>query len=549
MAEQEDQKGQEDSIARQDQPVSATSSQTNTTRTAIESHLETISAEEDAQEKSEQPSALEIRRRQLLIGGLGAAATLASIGLWLWIETPHENSGQHTYPGGNGDQLVLQWNEATLQAIRETQPAIPVAARALAIVHTCMFDAWAAYDATASGTQFGTRLRRPEQEQTLANKSQALSFAAFRALVDLFPARKASFSQIMTSLGYDATNLTMNSDTPVGIGNLTAQAVQAFRHRDEANQLGDLHHTAYSDYTRYQALNTPDAIKDPNHWQPLDVPNSHASFATQKFAGAQWANVIPFALSSSTQFLPRPGPALYPAPLYAQQAQEILQYSADLTDEKKVIAEYWTNGPNKEQPAGHWCLLAQFISQRNSYSLDQNVKMFFALTNALLDTSIAVWATKRAYDSPYPLTAIHYLFHDKQVKAWVGPGRGIQWIDGAYWQPYQPENRLAPPYPEYCSEHSAFSAVAASILRNFTGSDQFGMSSTIPAHSSLIEPDIPADDVTLSWETFSHAADQAGLSQRYSGTHFTQSDLAGRILGSQVGQQVWQKARHNFNGS
>jgi hypothetical protein len=60
-------------------------------------------------------------------------------------------------------------------------------ARALAIVHTCIFDAWAAYDQKAVGTQLGGSLRRPKSEQTATNKNKAISFAAYRAAVDLFP--------------------------------------------------------------------------------------------------------------------------------------------------------------------------------------------------------------------------------------------------------------------------------------------------------------------------------------------------------------------------
>ena len=59
------------------------------------------------------------------------------------------------------DNVVLQWNAAALQAVRDTTFAPPVVARALAIAHTAMFDAWATYDARADGTRLGGSLRRP----------------------------------------------------------------------------------------------------------------------------------------------------------------------------------------------------------------------------------------------------------------------------------------------------------------------------------------------------------------------------------------------------
>lgn len=487
-----------------------------------------------------------IRRRQLLIGGAGLLASAAVLGGLLWAERPRQRTPA-IQPAAMGDRLVVLWNEATLSAIRTLQPPMPVAARALAIVHTCMFDAWAAYHPTALGTQFIGLLRRPRAEQTIANKSRAISFAAYCALVDLFPGEQPRFSRLMQSLGYHPSDQA-NDSTPEGIGNKAAQAVLAVRRQDGANQFGDLYPGAYADYTRYQPMNTPDANTNFRFWQPLRVPEQKG-LKTQQFDCPQWGNVTPFALTSAMQFVPRPGPASYSAATYLDMARELLRYSAGLTDEQKAMAEYWTNGPNREESAGHWCLFAQFISQRDGHTLDQNVKLFFILANALLDASIACWATKRAYNSAYPLTVIHSLFKDKQVHAWAGPGKGVQRIGGQYWLPYRPLNAIAPAFPEYCSEQSAFSYAAAEVLRRFTGNDRLDTSYTFPAHTSRIDPSAPATDITLSWSTLSQAADQAGLAGRYSGTHFTQSDLAGRTLGSQVGEQVWARAQKYINSS
>jgi hypothetical protein len=43
----------------------------------------------------------------------------------------------------------LIWNSAAQQGIRDSKLGAPMAARALAMVHTCMYDAWAAYDEQA----------------------------------------------------------------------------------------------------------------------------------------------------------------------------------------------------------------------------------------------------------------------------------------------------------------------------------------------------------------------------------------------------------------
>lgn len=540
MAKQKEQKP--GTTARPNKSIaSAPSSRASTTKTVSKAPPFTpITTENDKPTPPETTPLVEkpLRRRQILIGGLGIAATIAGAGAWVWSATPHSAFNQAGQEGGTGDQLVLSWNNAALQAIRELQPEVPVTARALAIVHTCMFDAWTAYDNQAVSTHSGLRLRRPVDEHTLENKSQAVSFAAYKALVTLFPAKRASFSNLMIQLGYNPESHETDFRLPEGIGNMVAQTVLDTRLHDGANQAGDLHVGAYTDYSRYTPANTSDVLRDLNHWQPLDISNGQNHLAPQAFASAHWANVIPFALSSSVQFLSKTGPARYPGSLYTQQAEEILQYSARLSDEHKVIAEYWSNGPNREQPAGHWSLFAQFVAQRDNYDLDQNVKLFFALNNALLDASIACWAAKRTYDSPYPITAIRYLFRGKQIQAWAGPGKGFQIISGESWRPYQPETQLSPAYPEYCSEHSTFAGAAAEILYRFTGSDRLGMSYSWPAHSSLIEPGTPADNTLLTWRTFSQAANQAGLSGRYSGVHFAQGDLDGRTLGRKVGAQA-----------
>src|SRR5712691_12895210 len=65
----------------------------------------------------------------------------------------------------------------------------PIVARALAIVHTCMYDAGAAYDGDAVGTTdtSGSRRLYTEGQRTDANKAKAISFAAYRCILNLYP--------------------------------------------------------------------------------------------------------------------------------------------------------------------------------------------------------------------------------------------------------------------------------------------------------------------------------------------------------------------------
>jgi hypothetical protein len=456
---------------------------------------------------------------------------------------------------GPQDNVVIQWNNAALQTIRYRRPWPTINARIFAITHTCMYDAWAAYDDKAVATRLGSRLRRPPAERTQQNKTTAISFAAYRCLSDLFPNDLASYDAVMKGFGLNPSDNSRDPTTPSGIGNLAAESVLEFRHHDGSNQLGDLHSGAYTDYTGYQSVNTPDHLENVDRWQPLRTPvpdgGLYGRFLIQTFTTPQWARVTPFAMKAGSEFRPKP-PASFTQSKerYVRQARELLDLSANLTDDQKMMVEYWADGPSSETPPGHWCLFAQFVSTRDHHSLDDDVKMFFALSNALLDAGIAAWDAKVAYDSVRPITAIHFLFAGQQVRAWGGRFKGTQTIPAEQWMPYQPQvMAMTPAFPEFISGHSTFSAAAAEVLKSFTGSDNFGGSFAFERGSSHFEYGLtPRARVTLSWPTFTAAANQAGMSRRYCGIHFKDGDLYGQETGRKAGQRTWQKAQALFKG-
>jgi len=434
--------------------------------------------------------------------------------------------------------------------------------RALAIMHTCVYDAWSAYDETATGTQLRGALRRPPEERTPSNKERAISYAAYRALADVLPADTESvYKPLMKQLGYNPSDNSTDIDTPTGIGNIACAAVLEFRHHDKANQVGDLAQGSYSDWSGYTPLNPPGTIPvhfpfvkplNPDRWQPLTYTDSYGNLVLQKFAAAHWCFVTPFAMAKGEQFRSavQPGPAKYGTPEYEEQAQDLIDLSANLTDRQKMIAEYWSDGPETEQPPGHWLRLADSVSTRDHHTLDDDVKMLFALSNAMLDAGIAAWDAKRAYDSVRPATAISVLLHGKSIRAWGGPGKGTIEMDGSQWIPYQLATSPTPPFPDFVSGHSTYSAAAARILELWTGSNRFGNSATLAAGSSKIEPGLtPAKPIVLKWTTFTEAADEAGMSRRYGGIHFARADLAGRQLGRLVADHAWSKAQTYFDGT
>ena len=156
------------------------------------------------------------RRTFLSISGSGlATGALSGCG-----------GGSDTQAGSPAPSLktVLSWNEAALDAVRATKLGPPMVARSLAVVHTAMYDAWAAYDDVALSSTRGTVARRPLQERSAANRAKAMSFAAHAALLDQFPTQKAAFDARLGALGFAPSQMAAEPSTAEGVGRSAARA-------------------------------------------------------------------------------------------------------------------------------------------------------------------------------------------------------------------------------------------------------------------------------------------------------------------------------------
>ena len=480
--------------------------------------------------------------------------------------------------------MVLLWDEQLLATIRANAPRTgpTVAARALGVLHTAMYDAWEAYDPTARST-LPNGIPEPQPSSDLAAKSKAISYAAYRVLSDLFPFRRLThYAPQMAALTYDPNDNSANTLTPQGVGNVAAQAVIDFRHGDNSNQTRNDNGPAGNPDDDFNTYPDPacvpvqtsscyqptrqwnDLTIDPWHWRPVCVPLASSGptgcggtngGTVQKPLTPQWPKVTTFA-ASPVQYKVT-GPPRKPDGTCCSDADvaTAVNDTSNLDDYKKVLTEYWIDGPGSEFPPGHMAVFAQALSRKNHFSLDRNVQMFFALGNALLDASVGSWTTKYKYDFWRPITAIRYLYAGKTIhNAWRGPGQPNGDIQGENWIPYQASGVVTPGFPEYVSGHSTFSAAGNIILQNYTTSDIFNgyvtISATNPDGSywSKIDPGVPASPVTLSWPTFTAAADQAGLSRRYGGIHFYSGDYNARMLGNLLGRGAYSKAQAYIQG-
>ncbi len=455
-----------------------------------------------------------------------------------------EGAAASATPGPNP---VLRWNGLLLDAAAATKTPPTVGARAMAVTYTCMYDAWAAYDATAVGTRLGGTLRRPLEERTPEARDEAISRAGRLALTDLFPALAGRFDAALADDGYDPAAPPVEG-TPAAVALRACRAVLDFRHHDGANQLGDEPGSIggpYSDYTGYRPVNGPDRLSDPDRWQPQAVPDGRGGTTAERFLTPHWGRVVPFAAHEGDLLPLDPGPPRAGTAPRQAEIDEMVRLSAELTDEQKVIAEYWADGPGSELPPGHWLRFGEFCSRRDALGVDSDVKLFFLLGNAMLDASIATWERKVRFDSIRPVSLVRHTYTGRTIRAWGGPYQGTQAMDGAAWRPYLP----TPPFGEYPSGHSTFSAAGAGVLNLFTGRHDFGATVVVPAGASRVEPGaVPAEDVVLRWDTFDDAANQAGYSRRLGGIHFLTGDVDGRLVGRRVAAAVVSRGRELFAG-
>lgn len=312
-------------------------------------------------------------------------------------------------------------------------------------------------------------------------------------------------------------------------------------------------------------------ILDPNRWQPLCIPDGPEGFGTDQCMPQvflyPWAGRFnPFALIAGDETMGDElvgPPPLYGTQEFTDQWEEVLDYSANLDDAQKIVAEYWADGPDTTFPPGHCFKIAADAAIKENLSVQETTRLLHIVGNAVYDAGIASWRTKTTYDLIRPLQMIQCGARGEERIAWRGPYQGVGLINASEWRPYQASNFVTPPFAAYTSGHSTFSAAAAEAMRLFFGSDVYKgpACDRVPEGESLFEPRsdaipgvsdvpnagpgspgyVPAEDVVLCWSTFTEAADQAGISRLMGGIHIKADDTSGQRLGRYVGRVVYDK--------
>jgi len=89
---------------------------------------------------------------------------------------------------------------------------------------------------------------------------------------------------------------------------------------------------------------------------------------------------------------------------------------------------------------------------------------------------------------------------------------------------------VTPNFPEYISGHSTFSGAAAAVLADFYGTDDLSFATTSDALPGAVR----------HFNSFSAAAEEAGMSRIYGGIHFWSADMYGALVRLAIWGIMWQ---------
>ena len=413
----------------------------------------------------------------------------------------------------------------------------PSVLRVTTMLTQAWFDAIAPYHPSAVGVS--SRLgRRPATEATTRSRNVALLAASLPVLSSLFPSHAPAWRELVSAALPD--HLAGADRVAARIGGRAGRAVVADRVHDGMNQLGDEGHrrynlVPYADWTGYAPVNPAHELRDPGRWQPLVVSDRTGVYRSQQFFTPQLARTRPYSYGRPDQFhVPPPVQSRWRRHGdnrgYRRQSDQVLEFSADLTDSQKMTAETYDN---KISGLGFSAL---FAAQSGGLDVAGFVEYDFVTNLASFDTAIAVWHFKRQFDSVRPTTAIRHLYGDTEVTAWGGPGKGrVTDLPAEQWRSYLE----TADHPEYPSASTALCNAHAETSRRYLGSDELGWEIPVARGMSRIEPGVtPAEDITLRWATWRDLAEDCGMSRVWGGVHFLPSVAAGAHLGRQVGGRV-----------
>jgi len=250
----------------------------------------------------------------------------------------------------------------------------------------------------------------------------------------------------------------------------------------------------------------------PGEWQA--TPSCPVVNGTAVGILFQWQYVTPFGISSASDFLLDPPPALT-SNKYAKTYNQVMTVgSVDSTErppDRASVALFYAATSSTQV----FDQAARQVSQEQGRSLSENARAL-ALTNmANNDSLVATLVNKYHYNFWRPETAIHAGDTDGNPNTDPDPS-------------YAPFI-VTPCFPSYPSAHGSASNAAAEVMRRLYG--EAGHSIT------LTNPAVP--DIVMNYTSFRQITDDISDARVYGGIHFRTDQTAGAQLGRAIGAAVY----------
>ncbi len=300
-------------------------------------------------------------------------------------------------------------------------------------------------------------------------------------------------------------------------------------------------------------VNNISGFPQPQQWTRLTVQEKKQGYLTYS-----WDNVLSSCLTEGDEQTIQNTPGLVPATGAIRDAEidEVKDITANLTDEQKIIAEFWAGGPGTVSPPLMFIWMwKEYMRILPTISCPNMIFSLQDLAIHLFEGARVTWRLKAVYMEDRPIQEIRRRFTGQQIASWNGI------VDGAQWIPYQEANFITPPFADFPSGHSHFSKAFALTMNKWFGLNiikstiaydqqklicplfvqsqvtQYG-DFTIPTKSSLIQSSVPNVPITLSFRTWDEMSDSAGISRLYGGIHAETANEKSKETAVQVNSYI-----------
>merc|ERR1711879_464613 len=434
--------------------------------------------------------------------------------------------------------LFEYFDDIDREALDENNADVTVIVRLARIYSIAFYDANVPY--TGNFKSILTNIpRRPNEEHTMRNKNTAIIYAWYRVMLGAMPQMKERIIQMIEDIGFDPYDNTENTYTPIGIGNTVGNNIVQWSYSDGINQLGDFNGQKYNrksfkNTIDYKPINTAEELNDPSRWQPSIESDGKGRFFSQMFITPHFGKAKPYTFEDPDTYKVAPhGRRLRNTRdrrIYKQTTDEVLEYSAALTDEQKIKTQFF------EDKVVSVLMAIGYTAMSRGLGIDGFTVLSLLTDIALWDTLIVVWNEKIRWDAVRPWTALKYLYGNKALTAWGGPYNGtVNDIPADQWMSYLP----SPDHPEYPSATAGLCYTFASAMRTYLGDDNLDWTVTLPKGSSRIEPgSVPAQDIVTTYDTFSDFAYECGQSRLWAGVHYQDAVDNIKVVATKIGKDA-----------